>query len=194
METSHPNTRAVQITHIARDVLYETEKPYAADFSAPEKTGNHIFEVKDILIKDARPNKDNFRLEKNGFCLLNSPILATFESLSYNESDVLAYYQQMEALVLERFPEYSKVVVLEHQLRKRDVGYPEAVENTYNQPARLVHHDFTTRGLVLRMKLSFPNKVNEYINKDMDFLNIWRVLSGPNNDWPLGICDYTYRP
>lgn len=25
---------------------------------------------------------------------------------------------------------------------------------------------------------------------DSDPCSIWRVLAGPNNDWPLGLCDY----
>ena len=118
METPTHNSRIVQIVHIARDALYKTEKPYAADFSAPGKSSNHIFEVRNVVMKDARLSRNNFTLDKNGFCLLECPISATFESLSSDESDsdILAYYQQMEALVLERFPEYSRVVVLEHQV------------------------------------------------------------------------------
>ena len=118
METSTHDSRTVQIVHIARNPLYETEKPYAADFSAPGKRSNHIFDVKDVVVKDARAYRSSFTLDKNGFCFLECPTSATFASLSSNgsESGVLAYYRQMEAFVLERFCEYSKVVVLEHQV------------------------------------------------------------------------------
>ncbi|OIW35446.1 putative CmcJ-like methyltransferase [Coniochaeta ligniaria NRRL 30616] len=192
METSNQDSRVAQIVHIARDALYETEKPFAADFSAPGKSSNHIFDARDVVVKDARTRRARLTLDKNGFCLLESPTSLTFESLSLDgpDSACLAYYRQMEALVLERFPEYSKVVVLEHQLRKRHSGYPEAVNSKHCQPARLVHRDFTTRGLFLRMDVSFPEQEKKYRNEDMDFLNIWRVLTGPNNDWPLGLCDY----
>jgi hypothetical protein len=198
-ELSINNPRRVEIVHVARDALYENEKPYAADFSAPQKSSNHIFEVRNVFIEDIRCIKDNLTLDKNGFCILNCPTSATFESLSSggSEMEVLTYYQQMKALVLERFPEYSRVVVLEHQvltqkilaqnsrlihtdclhqLRKRDRGYPEEVENTHSQPARLAHRDFTTRGLYLRMDLSFPDQVMEYRDKDMDFLKYFPIV------------------
>jgi hypothetical protein len=116
-EASTGQPRTVQLVHIARDPLYETEKPYAADFSVP-KGSNHVFDVKSVVIKDVRSSENNFTLDKNGFCLLESPTSVTFESLGSKGSDssILSYYQEMESLVLKRFPEFSKVVVLEHQV------------------------------------------------------------------------------
>jgi hypothetical protein len=111
-----PKDIPVQIVHIARDPLYESEKPYAADFSAPGKGSNHIFDPKDVIVKDARHQRNVFTLEKNGFCLLDCPTSATFESLSFDESAVLAYYQEMETFVMKQFPEYSRVVIMEHQV------------------------------------------------------------------------------
>lgn len=117
MESPSQDSKIARIVYIARDALYDKEKPYAADFSAPGKSSNHIFDARDIIVKDARQRKQNFTLDKNGFCLLESPTSVTFESLSSDEdSTFLTYYREMEALVLKRFPEYSKVVVLEHQV------------------------------------------------------------------------------
>jgi len=51
------------------------------------------------------------------------------------------------------------------------------------------HVDFSVYGAYLRMKAVFPEEVEDFTNRNYDFINVWRVLKGPNDDWPLAICD-----
>ncbi|PVH72819.1 hypothetical protein DL98DRAFT_432495 [Cadophora sp. DSE1049] len=191
MAHSSPDSKIVQVVHLARDALYEKEKPYFADLSVPGRSrNNHRLEVRDVRIKDARSIRDDLTIDRQGFCLLDCPTSVVLKLLKRDESAVLEYYEQMEAFVLQHFPEYFKVVVFEHQFRRRDPGYPDDVQSPAEQPARLVHRDFTARGLFLRMGPAFPGQEEYYKDKSMDFINVWRVLEGCN-DWPLAFCDYT---
>ncbi|OTA87933.1 hypothetical protein M434DRAFT_130615 [Hypoxylon sp. CO27-5] len=79
------------------------------------------------------------------------------------------------------------------QVRKRDARFPsnELAIITHEQPACLAHSDYSIRGAILQLKNSFPGQEEYFENKEFDMINVWRPLVGPNDDWPLAICDYT---
>ncbi|KAL0937495.1 methyltransferase CmcJ [Colletotrichum truncatum] len=55
----------------------------------------------------------------------------------------------------------------------------------------MAHSDFSKRGAFLRMADIFPGQESYYENRKFDLINVWRVLRGPSNDWPLAVCDYS---
>ncbi len=102
MAHSSPDSKIVQVVHLARDALYEKEKPYFADFPVPGRSrNNHRLEVRDIRIKDARSIRDDLTIDRQGFCLLDCPTSVALKLLKRDESAVLEYYEQMEAFVLQ---------------------------------------------------------------------------------------------
>lgn len=95
------------------------------------------------------------------------------------------------------------------KVRRRDAKFPAEVNAKVQdaQPAALPHADFTVHGAFLRMQECFPGQEKYYIEKDYDILkyvithvlysfllkvlfSVWRVLRGPNDDWPLALCDF----
>lgn len=64
------------MTFLSREVLYQTEKPYATDFPVDDIDGatltNHIFDTHAIKFHDARTAKELFSLDRNGFCFIKS--------------------------------------------------------------------------------------------------------------------------
>lgn len=106
--------------HLARDPLYLKQKPYAADFAVDPRIGsNHLFERVEITVHDARPNKSSFTLDKNGFCFRDRETSATFDSLKMRGPAIEEYYRDMEDVVRQNFPEYSRIDVIDHGVRSR---------------------------------------------------------------------------
>jgi hypothetical protein len=54
----------------------------------------------------------------------------------------------------------------------------------------MAHTDFSKRGAFLRMADIFLEQESYYKNRNFDLINVWRVLEGPNNDWPLALSDF----
>jgi hypothetical protein len=88
---------------------------------------------------------------------------------------------------------------------------------THEQPARITHSDYSVDGAMLQLRDSFPNQEEYFEDKEFDMIksettsylvdseyhyavlcaangcrdSVWRPLLGPNDDWPLAVCDYT---
>ena len=113
-------------------------------------------------------------------------------------------------LVLLIQPVYLLAVRL--QVRQRDERFPsDAVAVIeHEQPACLAHSDFSVQGAISQLKAFFPGQQEYFEGKKFDILksvlpnlihnkfvsllrvhSAWRPLVGPNNDWPLALCDYT---
>jgi hypothetical protein len=62
---------------------------------------------------------------------------------------------------------------------------------THEQPAPIPHSDFSLRGKDVQLEMAFPGQTIHFKDRDYDLINIWHPLVGPNDDWPLALCDYT---
>ncbi|KAF4997491.1 hypothetical protein FGRMN_3855 [Fusarium graminum] len=83
--------------------------------------------------------------------------------------------------------------VLVHNIRLRSTAFPNGhgQKVAFSQPATIPHTDFSVRGAYMWMKDIFPGRICNYERRSFDLLNVWKVLRGPNDDWPLAVCDYT---
>ncbi|KAK5459366.1 hypothetical protein LTS15_003494 [Exophiala xenobiotica] len=169
----HPKRNVTtKMTHLARDPLYLKQKPYGVDFATDTPTTNHVFEDVEVTIRDARSIKSGFSLDENGFCFLDHSTSAIFDSLKTDPSKVEDYYKEIETLIKFAFPEYSRFDIIDHLLRRRDLGYPGNVtaETKIAQPARLPHSDFSLDGLFLRMKRACPGQESLYSEKEYEIV------------------------
>ncbi|KAH6658974.1 hypothetical protein BKA67DRAFT_3001 [Truncatella angustata] len=184
----------VILPYLARDPLYKTEKPYATDFDVSAipgaKNTNHVIELVEHTVYNARALAKHFILEENGFEFLKSQTCVDVANCDDEDLIYTKFRVEIEAILHEHFPYYKHFRYLDHQVRKRSALFPGSPgeQVRFAQPASLPHTDFTTRGGFLRMAERFPKKV--YCDEDFDLINIWTVLKGPNNDWPLAVCDF----
>ncbi|KAK2601552.1 hypothetical protein QQS21_004870 [Conoideocrella luteorostrata] len=196
-----PSFTAVDIDtylpYLVRDELYDKEKPYGADFPVDHfkdsKLSNHEFEKFPMVIRDAQPVRHSFNLDTNGFCFLRADTSITPDLASNAQTPALTkYLQEIEKLLYHKFPEYARIEVMDFQVRKRAEGFPTAVGTRveYEQPAAMPHTDFSVEGAFMRMCEAFPGQEKHYESKSFDLINVWRVLIGPNDDWPLAVCDF----
>jgi hypothetical protein len=105
------------IQYLACDKLYETEKPYLADFEVEEHNGakktNYILFAQPVTVHAIQPS-DKFDLNINGFCVINAKInLEAQDALTKPEAIESAYLKEIEAILYERFPEYGRLEPME---------------------------------------------------------------------------------
>ncbi|KAK0730145.1 hypothetical protein B0H67DRAFT_560930 [Lasiosphaeris hirsuta] len=196
--TEPPESRVhVDLPYLARSPLFQTEKPYATVFDVsgnPAATAtNHVIELNEHDVVNARHLPEGtFSLEANGFEFLRRPNCLD-ASTAYDQDLVnTRFRQEMKDVLRSRFPQYTSIIYLDHTVRKRSPMFPSkpGTPVTSPQPAALPHFDFTTRGSFIRMSQLYPGEPEVYQDREFDLINIWKVLAGPNNDWPLAVCDY----
>ena len=97
----------------------------------------------DVTIADARPHKDKFTLDRNGFAYLDDSEGLTsdlIEALRKGEKETVKsmYYPRVEALV-RKHTGASRIIIFDHTLRKRDPCKDKAEnQNGKEQPATVV--------------------------------------------------------
>ncbi|KAI1740721.1 hypothetical protein F4680DRAFT_447578 [Xylaria scruposa] len=185
-----------RLPYLKKDDLYLKEKPYTTDFAVDHIPGadasNHLFEYQNHIIVDAQRNPRKFNLEDHGFCFIKSKTSIVHEAVYDDKYVKNVYFPEMERILHKALPGYERIDYLDHLVRVRDTSFPEKPGKvTKNaQPAALPHSDFSKHGGHLAMKQFFPGQEKYFENRDFDLINVWRVLQGPNNDWPLAVCDY----
>lgn len=106
-----------QVRYLARDGLYQREKPYAADFEVNEENGvrksNFIIQNCDIQVTPTTSQSD-FNLDVSGFCILEEDTSLTLEdALDRPEQAELEYQAQLEQILHMHFPAYARLEALD---------------------------------------------------------------------------------
>lgn len=96
------------LQYLARDKLYEVEKPYTVIGTAGARSTNYIFANEPVTIQVIRDD-DEFKLDTNGFCVIRSSInLDPMEALMNPEAAETGHLQELEAILGRHFPEYVR--------------------------------------------------------------------------------------
>ncbi|PIA97993.1 hypothetical protein CB0940_05747 [Cercospora beticola] len=158
------------------------------------------YEFSPLLIHDMRtvPPYDfsSFNLDTSGFAILQDNLV--LPQIDSDSSIASHYFAHIRALLLRAFPHYTDILYSGHLRRKRHPGFPSALpsgvegESHYQQPLTVPHLDYTPTSGAQRLKqlLNGKEHASAVVDRPFDQLNVWRVIKGPNNDWPLALCDY----
>ncbi|KAK0609968.1 putative CmcJ-like methyltransferase [Bombardia bombarda] len=189
------------IQYMAKSSNLETEKAFIIDFPIDHVQGIEGLRSKNVKPEERKvtleeitsPNKWN--LDVHGFCILRAITkVDPNEVYSNREEFQKAYWYEIEALLHDRFPRYSRIEAFDLTVRKREPEYPLKVR-AYNleaeNPAGAAHADYSHSGGFLILQNCFPGQGAYWKNKDFDLINVWRPLRGPTDDWPLAMCDFT---
>ncbi|MCJ1385772.1 hypothetical protein MMC17_008896 [Xylographa soralifera] len=176
-EFSHRDV-TTRLPYIARNKLYLYERPYGVDFSVDHfedaKPSNHLFDVQPVTIQDVRSRGiDNFNLDVNGFCYIKAATsLTAADALAAAPGIKPLYFEEIEAILHEHFPQYSRFECMDLITRKRDPAFPNNVGAvvTHEQPAGIPHTDFSVTGAFSQMEGAFPGQKMYYENKSFDLL------------------------
>ncbi|KAI1824922.1 S-adenosyl-L-methionine-dependent methyltransferase [Xylaria intraflava] len=149
-----------------------------------------------VAFTDARPVKESFTLDTNGFAYFEDVVSQDLiDGIRRNEPDSTAkdtYCKHVEHFVRE-MTGAPRVIVFDHTLRKRRTEL-EKTQNTdgKEQPATMVHCDQSEKGALrrLRMNIGENESVEDLLKGRVQMINVWRPLNGPVRDWPLATMDY----
>ena len=155
---------------------------YKPPEGVPARSGSYTkFPVK---IYNARPIAAQLSLDRHGFILTHQD---TKISDFYDPEEVHAkYFPEVEQLVKE-LTGATKVLVFDHNVRCGAMA--KAGEKGVQGPVKVAHNDYTIKSGPQRARDLLPDEADELLKNRFAFINVWRPIRGPVQDYPLAVCD-----
>ncbi len=155
-------------------------------FTAPgESVNTGTYRTYEMQIRDGRPVRDQFTLDRNGFAIVgHTSAVADFT----DREEVDRVYPGEVAEFVQSHTGADRVAPLGWVLRRSaDPG-----ENASQPQAALVHCDFSVTGARGRAEAAYAARFPDGPGYRRALLtSVWRVFSPPPQDWPLALCDFT---
>jgi hypothetical protein len=180
------------IHFLKRTTAFEEEKPYAFRYDPGAvdvpQTNMEMEEIEGIEIKDMRGLEKQLTLERDGI-----EVLSLQSKLKYDDFHIAEklpiYFKELEVLLKARL-RARKVLVFRHGLRKRHPDFPTSTGQRYDydQPTSVAHVDTTPQEMLEEVQRQMGGQSEEYIGAHVQWINVWKPLRGPLNDWPLTVC------
>ena len=163
------------------------EKPVSATFGPDGllRSRSGTYEDRLVTIRDARPLRDRFSLEKEGFVFVRHDT----KMKNFFDPDELrtVYYPEIERLVKEASGA-SRVVIFDHTLRSGSQATRE--ERKIREPVRNVHNDYTEWSGPQRVRDVLPAaEAEELLKHRFCVIQVWRPIQPRIETSPLAICD-----
>lgn len=163
------------------------EKPvsytYEPPAGVPSRTGKIVKQT--IGVINGRPVVDQLTLDENGFMLTHHD---TAVRDFYDADEVRrVYYPEVERLVAQKTGAV-RVIVFDHNVRN---GSKEAREKLgVREPVKFAHNDYTLKSGPQRVReLVGDAEAEELLKHRYAFINVWRAVRGPIEEFPLAVCD-----
>ncbi|KAG6866317.1 hypothetical protein C0991_005784 [Blastosporella zonata] len=159
--------------------------------NANSKTGvrerNYTEELKKITVENVRGKESDFTIDTAGFQLVHHPAKHT---TFLEDAEIQREYYPESIELLKSVTGASKIVIFDHTIRRRRPGEIDD-EPTKRQPVSQAHVDQTTKASIDRVHRHLPaEEAPELLKRRFQIINLWRPISRPALDWPLGLCDY----
>jgi hypothetical protein len=143
-----------------------------------------IMDRREVGIADIRDMDEAFSVDEQGFALIACPDDVTFgaEPGMIRES----FYPAMERLVRDALGA-ERVVAFDHDFRTTTV----TAETDYLRGVvPVVHNDYTEVSGPQRVRDLMPaDDLDGLLSRRFAFINVWKPISYPAEDKPLGMCD-----
>ncbi|DBB06063.1 TPA: hypothetical protein ACH3X3_009633 [Trebouxia sp. C0006] len=142
-----------------------------------------------VFLNDLR-NSNDVTLHRNGFELVKFP---SGQEIDWEDEDQVKeeYYPEVDALI-KRLTGASRTHIMQHGLRRGKVekrqmkSYPLPGKE---DPAFFAHVDFTDKSAPKVLKQHLGPEAAELSQKPWAIIQVWRPLTGPVQDSPLGMMD-----
>jgi hypothetical protein len=137
---------------------------------------SEIYAPRKVTIRDGR--KISASLDVEGFELVRRASSIDF----LNESETASIGRDEAAALVRETTGASRVLVFDHTQRKRAPDAPR-------QPSVRVHVDYTANSGPQRVRDLLPDEAESLLTKRVAFINVWRGVRHPVQDWPLALGD-----
>jgi hypothetical protein len=133
-------------------------------------------------VTNLRGIEDRFGVDVSGFAAHRAPAR---EKDFVDEAAIRGgYYAEVEALLREKLPGASRVVIFDHTIRRNDGTAPR-------QPVRRVHVDQTPGAAAARVRRHVPAEEAEgLLKKRFQIVNVWRPIGHVASELPLAVIDW----
>lgn len=153
----------------------KAEVAYGPDSAVPET--NAVYVPRKVTLHDARRGLPH--LDAEGFALLrHRSAVRDF----WDDAEVEAVGRAEAAELVARATGAARVHVFDHTQRRRDL-------NARRQPSTRVHVDYTLTSGPQRVRDFFGDEAPALLAKRFAFINVWRPVRHPAQDWPLALAD-----
>ena len=162
-----------------KPVTYTYEPPPGV----PPRTGHVVKQT--ISIFNGRPLADRITLDQHGFMLTGHH---TAVRDFYDADEVRrVYYPEVEQLV-KTITGANRVIVFDHNVRN---GSKEMrAKLGVREPVKFAHNDYTLKSGPQRVRdLVGDAEAEELLKHRYAFINVWRAVRGPIEEFPLAVCD-----
>jgi hypothetical protein len=173
-----------EFNYIARGI--ERARNYTYDPPAGIPRSNATHEAHVMTVRDVRPIAGQVSLDREGLALVRK----TSAVRDFYDDDELrrVYYPEAERLVAEATGAH-RVVVFDHTVRRRVWGSEDRVPGAPRQPVGRVHNDYTEKSGPQRVRDLMGDEAESLLAGRFEIVNVWRPITGPLRDAPLGVCD-----
>jgi hypothetical protein len=192
-DTAQAEAIISSIHFLKRSPVFLEEKPYAFRFDREDdsipQTNMTMEEVEGIAIANMRGAEDAFTLEKNGFEVMELQSKLAYEDFD-DKTKIPVYLRELEELLQRRLGA-NQVLVFRHGLRKRHPEFPVSTGRRYqfDQPTSVAHVDTTPEDMIAELERQPALRGGRQSAARIEWINVWKPLRGPLNDWPLALCD-----
>lgn len=191
-DSSNSKDVTTSLRFLKKTAAFEEEKPYAFryDLEAMDvpQTNMEMEEIAGIKIKDMRGLEMQLTLERDGIEVLRLQSQLKYDDF-YVAEKLPIYFKELETLLKTRLCA-RKVLVFRHGIRKRHPDFPISTGKRYDydQPTSVAHVDTTPEEMLEEVGRQMGGGSERYIGSNVQWINIWKPLKGPLNDWPLTLC------
>jgi hypothetical protein len=145
-------------------------------------TGTYEMHPRDI--RNGRPMRDEFSLDRNGFVFVDHPTAMT--DFFDKEQLTSTYYAEACKLVAE-MSGASRVEVFDHTIRSSDEDTRK--EKLVREPVKSAHNDYTEVSGPRRVREIFLDEADDLLSRRFAIIQVWRAIRKPIEIDPLTICD-----
>ncbi|EPE09073.1 hypothetical protein F503_06849 [Ophiostoma piceae UAMH 11346] len=183
------------ISHLARLDLYKHAKPYKFAYDLAPGLGpstNHSYEPRDVDIHNVQGSLHEFSLDVHGFAF--SVWETGLSSADFDNEAVLQdkYLPEVLRYMETVSPPGCELHIMNHVRRKRGPDFPNTREKTAEgvlNPIITAHADYTENGAEVDLH-GILQEHPHLRDRKFDIINVWRPTLGPNQHWPLALCDF----
>lgn len=166
--------------------MAERPRNYAMEPPTGEPRSNMTSNSHRVAIRDARPLRQNARLDDEGFAFLDQA--SSLRDYHDEERIRSIYYPEVESVIREATGA-DRVFIFDHTLRRRIPGLADDQAKGPRQPALRVHVDHTAKSGPQRVRDFFPDEAEKLLRGRVQVINLWRPIHHPAADAPLAVCD-----
>jgi len=164
------------------------EKPvYYASVGGEEAALNleGQFNTVDVEIEDARPRRDMYKLDNQGFQLFDH---ASAVSDFYDHEQIRSIYEDEVKALVGKATGAGRVVVFDHTHRAD--SQEKRGELEVREPSAVVHNDYTDRSARQRVIDILPaEEAQDLLDRRFAIINVWRAINHPAVTSQLALSD-----